>query len=162
MRRQTSSPSKSGSITSSTTASGLCSRTAAMAPGPSPACTVANPAAASRATTASASVGSSSTTRIRRRASVSMSGSLVSRPDVRFGGAVKKTCELSGGGAAEIQEETSMGQQLTQTAQWQALADHREKFGATHLRELFAADAQRAAKHTLAVGDLTVDLSKNL
>ncbi len=55
-----------------------------------------------------------------------------------------------------------MGQQLTQTAQWQALADHREKFGATHLRELFAADAQRAAKHTLAVGDLTVDLSKNL
>ncbi|HEU5426899.1 MAG TPA: glucose-6-phosphate isomerase [Actinocrinis sp.] len=55
-----------------------------------------------------------------------------------------------------------MGQQLTQTAQWQALADHREKFGATHLRELFAADAQRAARHTLAVGDLTVDLSKNL
>jgi glucose-6-phosphate isomerase len=55
-----------------------------------------------------------------------------------------------------------MAQQLTQTAQWQALADHREKFGATHLRELFAADPQRAAKHTLSVGDLTVDLSKNL
>ncbi len=55
-----------------------------------------------------------------------------------------------------------MVQQLTQTAQWQALADHREKFGATHLRELFAADPQRAAKHTLSVGDLTVDLSKNL
>ena len=55
-----------------------------------------------------------------------------------------------------------MAEQLTQTAQWQALADHREKFGATHLRELFAADAQRAARHTLAVGDLTVDLSKNL
>jgi glucose-6-phosphate isomerase len=53
-------------------------------------------------------------------------------------------------------------QQLTQTAQWQALAEHREKFGDTHLRELFAADPQRAAKHTLAVGDLTVDLSKNL
>jgi glucose-6-phosphate isomerase len=42
------------------------------------------------------------------------------------------------------------------------LAEHREKFGATHLRELFAADPQRAAKHTLAVGDLTVDMSKNL
>ncbi|HEV2347957.1 MAG TPA: glucose-6-phosphate isomerase, partial [Actinocrinis sp.] len=55
-----------------------------------------------------------------------------------------------------------MAQQLTQTPQWQALADHREKFGGTHLRELFAADPQRAAKHTLAVGDLTVDLSKNL
>src|SRR5436305_5699538 len=62
--------------------------------------------------------------------------------------------------------ETSMAeqltQQLTQTAQWQALAEHREKFGDTHLRELFAADPQRAAKHTLTVGDLTVDLSKNL
>jgi glucose-6-phosphate isomerase len=55
-----------------------------------------------------------------------------------------------------------MAQQLTQTAQWRALADHRDKFGATHLRELFAADPQRAAKHTLAVGDLIVDLSKNL
>jgi glucose-6-phosphate isomerase len=55
-----------------------------------------------------------------------------------------------------------MVEQLTRTAQWQALAEHREKFGGTHLRELFAADGQRAAKHTLAVGDLTVDLSKNL
>ncbi|MGH6657242.1 MAG: glucose-6-phosphate isomerase, partial [Actinocrinis sp.] len=52
--------------------------------------------------------------------------------------------------------------QLTQTAQWQALAEHRQKFGATHLRELFAADPKRAAGHTLSVGDLTVDLSKNL
>src|ERR1051326_3434051 len=61
-----------------------------------------------------------------------------------------------------VMEETSNMEQLTQTAQWQALADHRGKFGATHLRELFAADPQRAAKHTLTVGDLTVDYSKNL
>jgi glucose-6-phosphate isomerase len=59
-------------------------------------------------------------------------------------------------------EETSMTELLTRTAQWQALAEHREKFGDTHLRELFAADPQRAAKHTLTVGDLIVDYSKNL
>jgi len=55
-----------------------------------------------------------------------------------------------------------MTEWLTQTAQWRTLAEHREKFADTHLRELFAADSQRAAKHTLAVGDLTVDYSKNL
>ena len=55
-----------------------------------------------------------------------------------------------------------MTQKLTETAQWQALAEHREKFGATHLRELFAADSERGPKHTLKVGDLTLDLSKNL
>src|SRR5579859_7008094 len=55
-----------------------------------------------------------------------------------------------------------MTQKLTETAQWRALADHREKFGATHLRELFAADPERGPKHTLKVGDLTLDLSKNL
>jgi glucose-6-phosphate isomerase len=55
-----------------------------------------------------------------------------------------------------------MTEKLTQTAQWRALADHREKFGSTHLRELFAADPDRAAKYTLKVGDLVVDYSKNL
>jgi glucose-6-phosphate isomerase len=55
-----------------------------------------------------------------------------------------------------------MTERLTQTAQWQSLAEHREKFGETHLRELFAADPQRAARHTLSLGDLTVDYSKNL
>jgi glucose-6-phosphate isomerase len=55
-----------------------------------------------------------------------------------------------------------MAQQLTSTAQWQALAEHREKFGATHLRELFADAPQRAQDLTFQVGDLTVDLSKNL
>ena len=55
-----------------------------------------------------------------------------------------------------------MTQQLTDTAQWRALAEHREKFGATNLRELFAASPQRAGQLTFTVGDLTVDLSKNL
>jgi glucose-6-phosphate isomerase len=55
-----------------------------------------------------------------------------------------------------------MTQKLTEKAQWRALAEHREKFGATHLRDLFAADPERGPKHTLEVADLTVDLSKNL
>jgi glucose-6-phosphate isomerase len=55
-----------------------------------------------------------------------------------------------------------MTQQLTETAQWQALAKHREAFGQTRLRELFAADPQRAERMRLTVGELTVDFSKHL
>jgi glucose-6-phosphate isomerase len=55
-----------------------------------------------------------------------------------------------------------MTQQLTETAQWQALAKHREAFGETHLRELFATDPERAGRYTVSVGDLTVDFSKHL
>jgi glucose-6-phosphate isomerase len=55
-----------------------------------------------------------------------------------------------------------MTQQLTETTQWQALSKHREAFGDTHLRELFATDPERAGRYTLAVGDLTVDFSKQL
>ncbi|MFJ8046379.1 glucose-6-phosphate isomerase [Kitasatospora sp. NPDC096147] len=51
---------------------------------------------------------------------------------------------------------------LDRLPQWAALAKHREEFGETHLRELFAADPQRGAGHTLAVGDLLVDYSKQL
>ncbi len=51
---------------------------------------------------------------------------------------------------------------LDQSPEWTALADHREKFGDTHLRELFAADARRAEQYTLSVGDLRVDYSKHL
>jgi glucose-6-phosphate isomerase len=52
--------------------------------------------------------------------------------------------------------------QLTDSAQWQALAKHREAFGETHLRELFAADPERAGRYQVGVGDLTVDFSKHL
>ncbi|MFI5533378.1 glucose-6-phosphate isomerase [Kitasatospora sp. NPDC051853] len=51
---------------------------------------------------------------------------------------------------------------LDRLPQWTALAKHREEFGQTHLRELFAADPERGSGYTLAVGDLLVDYSKQL
>ncbi|GAA1196132.1 glucose-6-phosphate isomerase [Kitasatospora gansuensis] len=51
---------------------------------------------------------------------------------------------------------------LDRLPQWTALAKHREEFGDTHLRELFAADSGRGADYTLRVGDLLVDYSKQL
>ncbi|MDG9715188.1 glucose-6-phosphate isomerase [Streptomyces sp. DH24] len=51
---------------------------------------------------------------------------------------------------------------LNQMPEWTALAKHREEFGETHLRELFAADPGRGSGYTLRVGDLHVDYSKNL
>ncbi|WP_405732420.1 glucose-6-phosphate isomerase [Streptomyces sp. NBC_01537] len=51
---------------------------------------------------------------------------------------------------------------LDQRPEWHALAKHREEFGDTHLRELFAADPQRAERYTLQVGDLHLDYSKHL
>ncbi|WP_457030167.1 glucose-6-phosphate isomerase [Kitasatospora sp. P5_F3] len=51
---------------------------------------------------------------------------------------------------------------LDRLPQWTALAKHREEFGDTHLRELFAADPGRGAEYTLRVGDLLVDYSKQL
>ncbi|MCX5268933.1 glucose-6-phosphate isomerase [Streptomyces sp. NBC_00199] len=51
---------------------------------------------------------------------------------------------------------------LNQTPEWTALAEHREELGEVRLRELFAADPGRGAGHTLQVGDLHVDYSKNL
>src|SRR5262245_22604997 len=51
---------------------------------------------------------------------------------------------------------------LNQLPEWTALAKHREEFGATHLRELFASDPGRADRYTLRVGDLHVDYAKHL
>jgi glucose-6-phosphate isomerase len=51
---------------------------------------------------------------------------------------------------------------LTQLPEWAALAKHRDEFGATHLRELFAADPDRARRYTVRVGDLYLDYSKHL
>ncbi|MGW4650629.1 glucose-6-phosphate isomerase [Kitasatospora sp. NPDC004289] len=51
---------------------------------------------------------------------------------------------------------------LDRLPQWTALAKHREEFGQTHLRELFAADPERGSGYALAVGDLLVDYSKQL
>ncbi|MGW7289801.1 glucose-6-phosphate isomerase [Streptomyces sp. NPDC054847] len=51
---------------------------------------------------------------------------------------------------------------LNRMPEWTALGKHREQLGGTHLRELFAADAERGSKYTLQVGDLYLDYSKHL
>ncbi|MET8376307.1 glucose-6-phosphate isomerase [Streptomyces microflavus] len=51
---------------------------------------------------------------------------------------------------------------LNQTPEWTALAKHREEFGATQLRELFAQQPDRGTACTLRVGDLHLDYSKHL
>ncbi|MER7744716.1 glucose-6-phosphate isomerase [Streptomyces bacillaris] len=51
---------------------------------------------------------------------------------------------------------------LNQTPEWTALAKHREEFGATGLRELFAQAPDRGTAYTLRVGDLHLDYSKHL
>jgi glucose-6-phosphate isomerase len=51
---------------------------------------------------------------------------------------------------------------LNQMPEWTALGKHREQLGDTHLRELFAADAERGSRYTLQVGDLYLDYSKHL
>ncbi|PWV44472.1 glucose-6-phosphate isomerase [Nocardiopsis sp. L17-MgMaSL7] len=51
---------------------------------------------------------------------------------------------------------------LDRRKEWAALAEHRERFGDTHLRDLFAEDPARADRFSLDVGNLHADLSKNL
>jgi len=51
---------------------------------------------------------------------------------------------------------------LNQTPEWAALGKHREEFGDTHLRRLFADAPDRGTAYTLRVGDLHIDYSKNL
>ncbi|MDQ0584525.1 glucose-6-phosphate isomerase [Streptomyces rishiriensis] len=50
---------------------------------------------------------------------------------------------------------------LDQRPEWTALKDHRARWQ-KHLRELFAADPQRAERYVVRVGDLRIDYSKNL
>ncbi|MFJ4003656.1 glucose-6-phosphate isomerase [Streptomyces sp. NPDC090023] len=51
---------------------------------------------------------------------------------------------------------------LNRTPEWAALKEHREGFGGTSLRELFAADPERGRTYTVQVGDLYIDYSKQL
>ncbi|MEU0135984.1 glucose-6-phosphate isomerase [Streptomyces sp. NPDC006296] len=51
---------------------------------------------------------------------------------------------------------------LNQTPQWAALGKHREEFGDTRLRGLFADAPDRGTAYTLRVGDLHIDYSKHL
>ncbi|MEU5642043.1 glucose-6-phosphate isomerase [Streptomyces milbemycinicus] len=46
--------------------------------------------------------------------------------------------------------------------EWAALAGHREEVAGVHLRDLFAADAGRADRYVVRVGDLHIDYSKHL
>ncbi|MDT0275111.1 glucose-6-phosphate isomerase [Blastococcus goldschmidtiae] len=50
---------------------------------------------------------------------------------------------------------------IATTEEWGALAEHRQALGATHLRELFAADPDRGTRLTGRAGDLYVDFSKH-
>src|SRR4051812_29649085 len=49
---------------------------------------------------------------------------------------------------------------ITVTAAWAALLAHHQESPVAHLRELFAADSQRATTFTVNAADLRVDLSK--
>ncbi|MFJ8886382.1 glucose-6-phosphate isomerase [Streptomyces sp. NPDC102402] len=51
---------------------------------------------------------------------------------------------------------------LNQTPEWAALGKHREEFGDTQLRRLFADAPDRGTAYTLRVGDLHIDYSKHL
>ncbi|MEO5606990.1 MAG: glucose-6-phosphate isomerase, partial [Polaromonas sp.] len=50
---------------------------------------------------------------------------------------------------------------LTSQPTWQALVAHHTKTGHVHLRDLFAADAQRGRRYTLEAVGLYLDYSKN-
>lgn len=51
---------------------------------------------------------------------------------------------------------------VTRTAPWQQLAEHRADVESLHLRELFAAESSRAETFTLTAADLYIDYSKHL
>ncbi|WP_381798865.1 glucose-6-phosphate isomerase [Streptomyces niveus] len=51
---------------------------------------------------------------------------------------------------------------VNELPEFAALVGHREDFGPTHLRDLFAADGDRAQRFAGSVGDLFVDYSKHL
>src|SRR3954454_13606391 len=55
-----------------------------------------------------------------------------------------------------------MSEHVSDSAEWQALQGHAEKFSAVHLRDLFGSDPGRGERLTVKVADLTVDYSKNL
>ncbi|WP_100498399.1 glucose-6-phosphate isomerase [Geodermatophilus chilensis] len=50
---------------------------------------------------------------------------------------------------------------ITNSAEWQALAEHHRAVGDRHLRELFAEDPQRGTELVVTAGDLYLDYSKN-
>ncbi|MEU8235001.1 glucose-6-phosphate isomerase [Actinoplanes sp. NPDC048967] len=55
-----------------------------------------------------------------------------------------------------------MSEHVSDSAEWQAVQGHAEKFSSVHLRELFDSDPRRGERLTAQVADLYVDYSKNL
>jgi glucose-6-phosphate isomerase len=55
-----------------------------------------------------------------------------------------------------------MSEHVSDSAEWQAVQGHAEKFSSVHLRELFDSDPHRGQKLTAQVAELYVDYSKNL
>jgi glucose-6-phosphate isomerase len=55
-----------------------------------------------------------------------------------------------------------MSEHVSDSAEWQAVQGHAEKFSDVHLRELFDSDPRRGERLTAQVADLYVDYSKNL
>ncbi|GAA2637121.1 glucose-6-phosphate isomerase [Paractinoplanes durhamensis] len=55
-----------------------------------------------------------------------------------------------------------MSEHVSDSAEWQDLQGHAEKFSAVHLRDLFGSEPGRGERLTATVADLTVDYSKNL
>jgi glucose-6-phosphate isomerase len=55
----------------------------------------------------------------------------------------------------------STGTPLTQQAAWQALADHAAALRTSHLRDLFAADAERGTRFTAEAAGLYMDFAKH-
>jgi glucose-6-phosphate isomerase len=55
-----------------------------------------------------------------------------------------------------------MSEHVSDSAEWQSLQGHAEKFSAVHLRDLFGSDPGRGERLTAKVAGLTVDYSKNL
>jgi glucose-6-phosphate isomerase len=55
-----------------------------------------------------------------------------------------------------------MSEHVSDSAEWQAVQTHAEKFAGVHLRDLFDSDPRRGERLTGQVADLYVDYSKNL
>jgi glucose-6-phosphate isomerase len=55
-----------------------------------------------------------------------------------------------------------MSEYVSDSAEWQAVQGHAEKFAGVHLRDLFESDPHRGERLTAQVADLFVDFSKNL
>ena len=55
-----------------------------------------------------------------------------------------------------------MSEHVSDSAEWQAVQGHAEKFSTVHLRDLFDSDPRRGERLTARVADLYVDYSKNL